>query len=52
MSFGVQEEKESRIKADRRPRVNLCSCGEVIDSSEVLCIECKLMVQGITYENQ
>jgi hypothetical protein len=50
MSFGVQEEKESRIKADRRPRVNLCGdCGCAVSETELLCADCRETPDGQTW---
>ena len=42
-SYGV---KEARIHQERRARVNLCSCGAEIDSSELLCHACYVEVHG------
>lgn len=42
MSFGAKEAREPRIRADRRPRVNLCgACGEEVSETELLCVECR-----------
>ena len=41
--FGV---KEARINRETRVRVNLCSCGEEIDSTELLCHACYMEVHG------
>lgn len=48
MSCGTKEAKEyPRIKADRKPRVNLCgSCGLAVSETELLCEDCR---QGIVY---
>ena len=47
MSFSVQEAREPRIKADRRPRVNLCGeCGDEIDETELLCEDCRRSDEG------
>ena len=37
---------ETRISRERKPRVNLCSCGEEIDSTELLCHTCYMEVHG------
>jgi hypothetical protein len=42
MSFGAKEARETRIKADRKPRVNLCGdCGDEISETELLCESCR-----------
>lgn len=46
MSFGVQQVKESRIQRERKPRVNLCSCGKEVDSTELLCHACYMEIHG------
>ena len=38
--------REARINQERKPRVNLCSCGEEIDSTELLCHTCYMEVHG------
>ena len=42
-SYGA---KEARINRETRVRVNLCSCGEEIDSTELLCHACYMEVHG------
>lgn len=49
MSFGAKEARETRIKADSRPRVNLCGdCGCEISETELLCYECRRPVMPAT----
>ena len=38
--------REARINQERKPRINLCSCGEEIDSTELLCHTCYMEVHG------
>ena len=38
--------REARINQERKPRINLCSCGEEIDSTELLCHACYMEVHG------
>lgn len=50
MSFGAKEAREPRIKADRRPRVNLCGCcGEEVSATELLCKECREHPAPVAY---
>ena len=48
MSFGA---KEARIHENRKPRVNLCSCGEEIDATELLCRVCYFSIHGVNHES-
>jgi predicted amidophosphoribosyltransferase len=42
MSFEAKEIRETKIKADRRPRISLCGdCGDEISETELLCAECR-----------
>jgi hypothetical protein len=42
MSFGAKEARETKIKADRKPRVNLCGdCGCEVHETELLCESCR-----------
>jgi hypothetical protein len=42
MSVGAKEARETKIKGDRRPRVNTCGdCGDEIDDTSLLCDDCR-----------